>query len=78
MGETIAPSSWWRRARVPANGAVRVLLDSATSIENSYRLAVSLKETGDPEGAALLMDEVANWNFNSAWFAMLRSEAAEG
>ena len=46
-------------------------------IENTFRLAVSLRETGDPEGAALMMDEVANWNFNSAWFAMLRREAEQ-
>jgi len=45
-------------------------------VKNSYRLAVSLRETGGTDEATELMDTIANWNFNSAWFAMLRNEAA--
>ncbi|MFQ5610390.1 MAG: hypothetical protein ACE5F8_09005, partial [Woeseiaceae bacterium] len=47
-------------------------------VKNAYRLATSLRATGENDEADALMDEVANWNFNSAWFAMLRNRAAEG
>jgi hypothetical protein len=46
-------------------------------VKNLYRLAVSLRETGEADEATALMDEIANWNFNSAWFAMLRDEAGQ-
>lgn len=46
-------------------------------VKNSYRLAVSLRETGETDEATALLDEIANWNFNSAWFAMLRGEAGQ-
>ena len=47
-------------------------------VKNAYRLAVSLRETGETEKAMAMMDEIANWNFNSAWFAMLRDDATQG
>lgn len=47
-------------------------------VKNIYMLATALKGAGQDEEAAELMDQVANWNFNSVWFAMLRKEAATG
>lgn len=46
-------------------------------IKNIYMLAKALDAAGHSDEAAELMQEVANWNFNSAWFAMLREDAAE-
>lgn len=48
----------------------------AGDVKNSYMLATALKETGQEEEAAKLFATIANWNFNSAWFAMLRDDAA--
>ena len=47
-------------------------------VKNAYRLATSLRATGQNDEADALMEEIANWNFNSAWFAMLRNDAAQG
>lgn len=48
----------------------------AGDIKTSFMLATALSETGQDEEAAELFEKIANWNFNSAWFAMLREEAA--
>lgn len=48
----------------------------AGDVKNSYMLATALKGAGQDEEAAQLFEKIANWNFNSAWFAMLREEAA--
>jgi len=48
----------------------------AGDVKNTFMLAKALKGAGQPQEAAELMQTVANWNFNSAWFAMLRKEAA--
>ncbi len=45
-------------------------------VKNIYMLATALNGIGENEEADELMKQVANWNFNSVWFAMLRSEAA--
>ncbi|MFQ5548451.1 MAG: tetratricopeptide repeat protein [Woeseia sp.] len=45
-------------------------------VKNIYRLARALQGAGQTEEADELLDEVANWNFNSVWFAMLKREAA--
>ena len=39
-------------------------------------LARALQGAGQTDEANELLQEVANWNFNSVWFAMLRKEAA--
>ena len=44
-------------------------------VKNIYMLAKALQGAGKTDEAAELLGEVANWNFNSVWFAMLRSEA---
>ena len=46
-------------------------------IKNIYMLARALQGAGQTDEAAELLEEVANWNFNSVWFAMLRKEAAD-
>ena len=46
-------------------------------IKNIFMLATALQGAGRSDEAAELMEKVADWNFNSVWFAMLRHEAAE-
>lgn len=46
-------------------------------VKNIYMLAQALAGAGQADEADELMKKVANWNFNSVWFAMLRKEAAE-
>ncbi|MFQ6006771.1 MAG: tetratricopeptide repeat protein [Woeseia sp.] len=46
-------------------------------IKNIYMLAKALQGAGQTAEADELLDQVANWNFNSVWFAMLRREAAD-
>ena len=48
----------------------------AGDVKNAYMLATALRAAGQTEEADELMQEVANWNFNSVWFAMLREDAA--
>lgn len=48
----------------------------AGDVKNIYMLATALQGAGQDEEAAKLFATIANWNFNSAWFAMLREEAA--
>lgn len=48
----------------------------AGDVKNIYMLSKALRRTGRSGEAVKLLAEVANWNFNSAWFAMLRKEAA--
>ena len=48
----------------------------AGDVKNIYMLATALEAAGRNEEAAELKNQVANWNFNSAWFAMLRKDAA--
>jgi tetratricopeptide (TPR) repeat protein len=45
-------------------------------VKNIYMLAKALKSVGKDAEAAELLEQVANWNFNSVWFAMLRKDAA--
>jgi len=45
-------------------------------VKNMYMLATALKGAGENEEADEFMKQVANWNFNSVWFAMLRNKAA--
>lgn len=45
-------------------------------VKNAFNLAMALKGAGQEEEANELLDKVANWNFNSAWYAMLRKDAA--
>lgn len=49
----------------------------AGDVKNIFMLAQALRGAGQTEEADELLDEVANWNFNSAWFAMLRNEAVD-
>ena len=46
-------------------------------VKNVYMLAKALLGSGQDQEAGELLEEIANWNFNSAWFAMLRKTAAE-
>jgi tetratricopeptide (TPR) repeat protein len=48
----------------------------AGDVKNIYMLASALQGAGQTDEASELLQEVATWNFNSAWFAMLREEAA--
>jgi len=48
----------------------------AGDVKNIYMLARALQGVGQSDEANELLQEVANWNFNSVWFAMLRKEAA--
>jgi tetratricopeptide (TPR) repeat protein len=50
---------------------------SAGDVKNSYMLARALQATGQNEEAAERLGKVANWNFNSVWFAMLRKNALQ-
>ena len=45
-------------------------------VKNIFMLARALQGAGKTDEANELLQEVANWNFNSVWFAMLRKEAA--
>jgi len=45
-------------------------------VKNIYMLARALQGAGQTDEASELLQQVANWNFNSVWFAMLRKEAA--
>jgi len=45
-------------------------------VKNIFMLARALQGTGQTDEADELLQQVANWNFNSVWFAMLRKEAA--
>ncbi len=47
-------------------------------VKNIYMLATALHAAGRSDEANELLEKVANWNFNSVWFAMLRQEAAAG
>jgi len=49
----------------------------AGDVKNIYMLARALAGAGRTEEARELLEEVANWNFNSAWFAMVRKDAGE-
>ncbi len=44
-------------------------------VKNIFMLATALEGAGQSDEADELREEVANWNFNSAWFAMLRNDA---
>ena len=46
-------------------------------VKNIYMLARALQGAGKTEEAAELLEQAAKWNFNSAWFAMIRSDAVE-
>jgi tetratricopeptide (TPR) repeat protein len=46
-------------------------------VKNIYMLATALQGAGRSDEAAELLKQVAEWNFNSVWFAMLRHEATE-
>ena len=46
-----------------------------SDVKNIYMLARALQGAGQTDEASELLEEVANWNFNSVWFAMLRKEA---
>jgi tetratricopeptide (TPR) repeat protein len=48
----------------------------AGDVKNIYMLSIALEGAGQAEEAGKLREKVANWNFNSAWFAMLRKDAA--
>lgn len=48
----------------------------AGDVKNIYMLAKALQGAGKTDEASKLLQEVADWNFNSAWFAMLRKDAA--
>lgn len=48
----------------------------AGDVKNAYMLAMALKGAGQSQEADELLRKVANWNFNSAWFAMLRKDAS--
>ena len=47
----------------------------AGDVKNAFMHAMALKEAGRTEEADEILQQVANWNFNSAWFAMLRKDA---
>ena len=69
QGDNEAAIEHYRHANLstsPGNGDVK----------NIYMLATALNGTGQTDEADELMKQVANWNFNSAWFAMLRHESA--
>ncbi len=48
---------------------------AAGDVKISYMLATALKGAGQHEEADERLAKVASWNFNSAWFAMLRKNA---
>jgi tetratricopeptide (TPR) repeat protein len=45
----------------------------AGDVKNIFMLATALQGVGQTEEANELLQQVANWNFNSVWFAMLHS-----
>jgi len=45
-------------------------------VKNVFMLAKALRGAGPSQEADEFLHEVANWNFNSVWFAMLREDAA--
>ena len=45
-------------------------------VKNIFMLARALQGAGQTDEADELLQQVASWNFNSVWFAMLRKEAA--
>lgn len=47
----------------------------AGDVKNIYDLARALQGAGKTDEASELLEQIANWNFNSVWFAMLRKEA---
>ena len=47
----------------------------AGDVKNIFMLAKALQGAGKTDEASELMDQIASWNFNSVWFAMLRKEA---
>ncbi len=50
---------------------------TAAHFSDLFRYVIPLCASKDPKDeASELLQEVAGWNFNSAWFAMLRKEAA--
>lgn len=48
----------------------------AGDVKNTFMLAQALRRGGQSGEADKLLAEIANWNFNSAWFAMLKKDAA--
>jgi tetratricopeptide (TPR) repeat protein len=49
----------------------------AGDVKNIYLLARALQGAGKTDEADELLEQAANWNFNSAWFAMIRSDAPD-
>ena len=49
----------------------------AGDVKNPYMLALALAELGQDAEAAELRATIANWNFNSVWFAMLRDKVGK-
>jgi tetratricopeptide (TPR) repeat protein len=47
------------------------------NVKNIYLLARAMQGAGKTEEAGELLEQAANWNFNSAWFAMIRSDASD-
>ena len=70
QGDNEAAIEHYRYANLSTSAA------GADDVKNIYMLATALKGAGQDEEADELMKQVANWNFNSVWFAMLRNEAA--
>jgi len=71
QGDNESAIAHYRQANLstsPGNGDVK----------NIYMLATALHAVGRTDEADELMEKVADWNFNSVWFAMLRQEAADG
>ena len=50
---------------------------TAGNVKNIYLLARALQGAGKTEEADELLKQAANWNFNSVWFAMIRSDASD-
>ena len=48
----------------------------AGDVKNAYMLAMALRGAGQTQEADELLQKIADWNFNSAWFAMLRKDAS--
>ena len=69
QGDNEAAIDHYRHANLSTGGGVG-------DVKNMYMLATALKGAGQDEEADELLKQVANWNFNSVWFAMLRNEAA--
>ena len=69
QGDNEAAIDHYRHSNLSTGGG-------AGDVKNMYMLATALKGDGQNEEADELLKEVANWNFNSVWFAMLRNDAA--